>query len=139
MRKPGKEIYQSIIKRHTENVGKGTVIKLGYQKDWHKSLLIALNTLNHTPFVENICSVMLYGSVARGDNTESSDIDIVVFTKETISANHARKIMAAFRDIEPVPVDCHFYIGTLQDIREHYPNDIYFQFVEKEGIELWNK
>ena len=50
-------------------------------KEPYKSLLEKLTKLLQEEFQDRLVSVVLYGSVARGDNRKDSDIDLLLVIK----------------------------------------------------------
>ena len=89
---------------------------------------------------DNLVSIVLYGSVARGTATEESDIDIAVITKQEFDYKLRDKVVELAVDIDLkydtvisiVDIDYNRYLEW-QDIMPFYKN------IKKEGIVLWNE
>lgn len=89
-------------------------------------------------FQKNISMIILYGSVARNEATDGSDIDIAIIVKNQIDDKTKRRFVswAAEMDIR------YERVFSIVDIRESnmkkwekvHP---FYQNVRKEGIVLW--
>ena len=88
---------------------------------------------------DNLVSIVLYGSVARGTSTEESDIDIAIIAKQEFDIELRDKVVELAVDIDLkydtvlsiVDIDYNKYLEW-QDIMPFYKN------IKKEGIVLWN-
>ena len=88
---------------------------------------------------DNLISIVLYGSVARGTATEESDIDIAIIAKHEFDIELRDKVVELAVDIDLkydtvlsiVDIDYKKYLEW-QDIMPFYKN------IKKEGIVLWN-
>lgn len=88
---------------------------------------------------DNLVSIVLYGSVARGTATEESDIDIAIIAKQEFDIELRDKVVELAVDIDLkydtvlsiVDIDYNKYLEW-QDIMPFYKN------IKKEGIVLWN-
>ena len=88
---------------------------------------------------DNLISIVLYGSVARGTATEESDIDIAIIVKQEFDIELRDKVVELAVDIDLkydtvlsiVDIDYNKYLEW-QDIMPFYKN------IKKEGIVLWN-
>ena len=88
---------------------------------------------------DNLISIVLYGSVARGTATEESDIDIAIIAKQEFDMELRDKVVELAVDIDLkydtvlsiVDIDYNKYLEW-QDIMPFYKN------IKKEGIVLWN-
>ena len=88
---------------------------------------------------DNLVSIVLYGSVARGTATEESDIDIAIIAKQEFDVELRDKVVELAVDIDLkydtvlsiVDIDYNKYLEW-QDIMPFYKN------IKKEGIVLWN-
>ena len=85
---------------------------------------------------DDAVKIILYGSVARGDNTWESDVDIAVLTEKPYRWD-------AFGDLweydlkygtlfQIVPIDENSY-------NELKPVKLFYRNIEKDGIILWSK
>lgn len=89
-------------------------------------------------FQKNISMIILYGSVARGEATDGSDIDIAVIVKEQMDSKTKRRFVswAANMDIRYERV---FSVVDIQESNMERWGHIlpFYQNVRKEGIVLW--
>lgn len=89
-------------------------------------------------FQKNISMIILYGSVARGEATDSSDVDVAIIVKEQMDSNTKRRFVswAANMDIRYERV---FSIVDIQESNMKRWEHIlpFYQNVRKEGIVLW--
>ena len=104
------------------------------EKILKKIVIIYRNIYN-----QNLCDIYLYGSYARGDYNEESDIDIVAIVKGDRQElqNQLKEIWAAVSDLE---LDYEVVISptvipysefeTYKDILPYYRN------IAKEGVKL---
>ena len=89
-------------------------------------------------FGDQLLSVVLYGSVARGDDTPESDVDIALFLKEPLRRELIDPMIAVLDDLNwkydkvfsAVDIDQSLYNQWV----EYLP---YYQNIRKEGIVLW--
>ena len=85
-----------------------------------------------------LLSVVLYGSHARGDHTDESDVDVALFVNEDLDKAERERMIRCFSDL------CMEYDMVFS------PNDItkskydqwvsvlpYYQNIRKEGVVLW--
>jgi predicted nucleotidyltransferase len=101
-----------------------------------KQLKILQNITKLMPLTEKLkeitSKIVLFGSSAKGENTEESDIDIFILTRETAEVG---KII--FKDqrrqkIKPV-------IKTINEfVKEKQKSPVFYKEIE-EGIVLWEK
>lgn len=103
----------------------------------HSEILQNLTSELVDIFYQSVCSIILYGSVARGDETADSDIDIAVIVKPYAKAMHDSMIDCVVdlelkynKVLSVVLIDDEKY-REWQDIIPFYVN------VKKEGIILW--
>lgn len=87
---------------------------------------------------ENAVKIILYGSVARGDDTPESDVDIALITREKINFEVDDNLTGVMGDLlfkynklfAIIDLDEAFFKNWL-DIVPFYMN------IEREGIVLW--
>lgn len=86
----------------------------------------------------NVIKIVLYGSVARGTDTEDSDIDIAVFLLDKMDADTQDRLSDIIVDLNlkydkvfsVVDIDCSVY--------EKWHNVVpFYRNVEQEGVVLW--
>ena len=89
-------------------------------------------------FRTNISMIILYGSVARGNATKESDIDIAIVVRSQMDDATKRRFLnwAADMDIRYERV---FSIVDIQESNMKKWEDVlpFYQNVKKEGIVLW--
>ncbi len=87
---------------------------------------------------DDAVKIILYGSVARGDNTPESDVDIAVLTAKKYDYEDSKKLHDVIFPIEwkyetiisVVPIDSYHYFRCKYDIP-------FYMNIEKEGVTLW--
>jgi predicted nucleotidyltransferase len=89
-------------------------------------------------FQKNMSAIILYGSVARGDATDESDIDIAIIIKDEMDNQTKSRFIswAADMDIR------HERAFSIVDIKEENMKKWervlpFYQNIRKEGIVLW--
>ena len=90
-------------------------------------------------FKDNLVSIVLYGSFARGTNTADSDIDIAIILKQEYDKVSRDKVIDLAVDIDLkydtvlsiVDIDYYNFIEW-QEVLPFYKN------VKKDGVVLWN-
>ena len=105
------------------------------------SIKYALNKLINSDIVSYIDDVVLYGSLARGNNRSNSDIDILLVLDESVKniANY-QKVINKLRgsistsNINDPENDLHVVYGN--DYKKI--NNAYYSNILKDGISLWN-
>lgn len=89
-------------------------------------------------FRNNISMIILYGSVARGNAAEESDVDIAIVVRSQMDDATKRRFLnwAADMDIRYERV---FSIVDIQESNMKKWEDVlpFYQNVKKEGIVLW--
>lgn len=102
--------------------------------DMKRELIQGLTDIFH----RNISMIILYGSVARGDATDESDIDIAIIIKDEMDNQTKRRFInwAADMDIR------YERVFSIVDIREENMKKWekvlpFYQNIWKEGIVLW--
>ena len=108
----------------------------------HKELIHDLKEMINevaTIIQENLLKAVIYGSYARGEETNESDVDIALFLKKTdnqtrdIIINCAAKYeLITNKVISVIDIDNKVY-EKWKDVSPFYMN------IDKEGIVLWNK
>lgn len=87
---------------------------------------------------ENAVKIILYGSVARGDDTPESDVDIALITREKINFEGRREIAGVMSDLL-WKYDKLFAIIDIIDERFTNCKSFvpFYTNVDREGILLW--
>ena len=89
-------------------------------------------------FSSNILAVILYGSVARNDNTDDSDIDIVIIIKNEMDDATKERFIHWSAELD-LRYDRVFSIIDIQEENmEKWGNVLpFYQNIQKGGIILW--
>ena len=89
-------------------------------------------------FSDNILTIILYGSVARNENTPESDIDIAVVIKNNMDDDTRDKFMRWSADMD-LKYDKVFSIIDIEKSNLEKWGHIlpFYKNVQKEGIVLW--
>lgn len=89
-------------------------------------------------FSDNILQIILYGSVAREDNTSESDVDIAIVIKEDMDDRTREKFIIWSADMD-LRYDRVFSIVDIQEKNLEKWGSIlpFYKNVQKEGIVLW--
>lgn len=101
-----------------------------------RALNYAIEKIGHWAHKKNINKIYLYGSVARGDFSENSDVDLYIELNGPIPNKELRKFRA---EIVPVDNDCseidlHYGFKPL-----HEYTGLYYDNIRKDGKILWEK
>jgi len=89
-------------------------------------------------FSNNIIAIILYGSVARNENTTESDIDIAIIVKNEMDDATREKFMQWSAELD-LRYDKVFSIIDIQEKNMEKWGSVlpFYQNVQKEGIVLW--
>ena len=89
-------------------------------------------------FSSNILAVILYGSVAKNDNTDESDIDIVIIIKNEMDDATKERFIHWSAELD-LRYDRVFSIIDIQEENmEKWGNVLpFYQNIQKEGVILW--
>ena len=89
-------------------------------------------------FSDSILAIILYGSVARNDNTDDSDIDIVIIIKNEMDDATKERFIRWSAELD-LRYDRVFSIIDIQEENmEKWGNVLpFYQNIQKEGIILW--
>ena len=89
-------------------------------------------------FGNNISMIILYGSAARGDATEESDIDIAIVVKSQMDDTTKRRFLSWAADMD-IRYERVFSIVDIQETNMKKWEDVlpFYRNVKKEGIVLW--
>ncbi len=86
----------------------------------------------------DVVSIILYGSVARGTETPESDVDIAIIIKNTLNREKRNALNDFFSELD-LKYDKLFSAIDIDDSKfQTWKNVIpFYQNVSKEGIVLW--
>ena len=89
-------------------------------------------------FGNNISMIILYGSVARGNATKESDIDIAIVVKSQMDDTTKRRFLSWAADMD-IRYERVFSIVDIQESNMKKWEDVlpFYRNVKKEGIVLW--
>lgn len=89
-------------------------------------------------FQRNMSAIILYGSVARGDATEESDIDIAIIIKKEMDNQTKRRFISWAADMD-IRYERVFSIVDIQEENMKKWESVlpFYQNIWKEGIVLW--
>ncbi len=89
-------------------------------------------------FRNNISMIILYGSVARGDATGESDIDIAIVVRSQMDDVTKRRFLSWAADMD-IRYERVFSIVDIQESNMKKWEDLlpFYQNVKREGIILW--
>lgn len=89
-------------------------------------------------FSNNIIAIILYGSVARNENTAESDIDIAIIVKNEMDDATREKFMQWSAELD-LRYDKVFSIIDIQEKNMEKWGSVlpFYRNVQKEGIVLW--
>ena len=89
-------------------------------------------------FGNNISMIILYGSVARGDATQQSDVDIAIVVKNQMDDATKRRFLCWAADLDIRYERVFSIVDILEGNMKKWENVLpYYQNVKKEGIVLW--
>lgn len=89
-------------------------------------------------FQNNVSMIVLYGSVARNEITDESDIDVAIIVKKQINHETRQLFLRWIADLD-MQYDRVFSIIDIQeDNLEKWEHALpFYQNIRKEGIVLW--
>ena len=89
-------------------------------------------------FGRQLLSVVLYGSVARGDDTPESDVDIAVFLNSPMRKDTRDKMLDRLVEIG---WKCDQFVSVIDIEQTHYNEWVEFlplyKNIRKDGVVLW--
>ena len=106
----------------------------------HLKILLSLGEINDSNMVEeiisnhpNVSSIILYGSVARGDDDEKSDIDILVVSRKETEIRGLKAEKKLSRELTIISY-------TLNEWRKKFKDDkVFYDRIIIEGIPLYGE
>ncbi len=89
-------------------------------------------------FQRNMSAIILYGSIARGDATDESDIDIAIVIKKEMDNQTKRRFISWTADMD-IRYERVFSIVDIQEENMKKWERVlpFYQNIRKEGIVLW--
>ena len=89
-------------------------------------------------FQNNISMIILYGSVARNEATDTSDIDIAIIVKNQMGSETKKQFISWAADMD-IRYERVFSIVDIQESNmKKWENVLpFYQNIRKEGIILW--
>ena len=89
-------------------------------------------------FSDSILAIILYGSVARNDNTDESDIDIVIIIKNEMDDATKEQFIHWSAELDLRYERVVSIIDIQEENMEKWGNVLpFYQNIQKEGIILW--
>lgn len=89
-------------------------------------------------FDSSICQIILYGSVARKEETSESDIDIAIILKEALSAENRSRFLDLAAELDTKYDRVFSIIDIEQEKMDKWRKVLpFYKNIEKEGIVLW--
>ena len=89
-------------------------------------------------FSDNILKIILYGSVARNDNTDESDIDIAIIVGNEMDDATKERFIRWTAELDLRYDRVFSIIDIREENMEKWGNVLpFYQNVQKEGIVLW--
>lgn len=87
---------------------------------------------------ENVVQIILYGSVARGDQTEESDVDVALLVNGSLNPEMEERLSDFIVDMDLKYDKVFSVIDINMDKFTEWENVLpFYQNVKKEGIVLW--
>ena len=84
----------------------------------------------------NPLRIVLFGSAARDESGEQSDIDLLVVMPDGV--HRRRTAQKLYREIKGLRVPFDIVVATVQDLEKHKDNDgLIYKNALKEGIEVY--
>ena len=86
----------------------------------------------------HVVSIILYGSFARGDNTDGSDVDIAIILSDTLTETLSENLTDNIVDLDLKYDRVYSIIEIKHDDFERWRSYIpFYKNVDREGIVLW--
>jgi len=103
-------------------------------KGMSEELVDALRSI----FGTRLLSVVLYGSVARGEQTPESDVDIALFLREPMTKAEREKMISRLVEMD-WKYDRELSVNDIEQSRfEEWADYLpYYRSIREEGIVLW--
>lgn len=89
-------------------------------------------------FDDNICQIILYGSIARNEATSESDIDIAIILKEGLSEKNRAPFISFAAELDIKYERVFSIIDIEQKQMKKWGNVLpFYKNIQEEGIILW--
>lgn len=89
-------------------------------------------------FQNNISMIILYGSVARNEATNESDIDIAIIVKEAMDNQTKKRFISWAADMDIRYEKVFSIVDIREDNMKKWERILpFYQNIQKEGIVLW--
>lgn len=144
----GDKIGNQWVIASKEAYPKDNRIKTGKYKNYRNKMLLyankdlmknirLMNKELEIAYKDNLVRVVVYGSYARNEQTDDSDVDIALFVKKDIEREKLIDISYKYE------VKCGKVLSVIDINEKKYKEkkDIlpFYKNIEKEGIEVWRK
>jgi len=101
----------------------------------YSDIIDAITNLN----LQSLSKIILFGSVARGDNTIKSDVDLAIITQAPICSAQRKMITRAVAEFETLEsmldIDCFYSTEEALATANHWSDPR--TSIREEGITLW--
>lgn len=89
-------------------------------------------------FQKNMSAIIIYGSVARGDATDESDIDIAIIIKGEMDNQTKKRFISWTADMDIRHERVFSIVDIQEDNMKKWESVLpFYQNIRKEGIVLW--
>lgn len=103
---------------------------------FNNAIYYAVDYITKSLFSDSVNKIIIYGSCARGDFSNNSDVDVYIEFLHEVANEHLRVMRSDFMcgDLRRVDIDVHWGFKSL-DLYE----DLYHSLIRKEGVVVWCK
>ena len=115
-------------------------VKNVYDDKKMKQMLADVEKRMRDLFYQNLDAIILYGSYARGDFTDDSDVDIMVLVdeKEDDLKKHDDKITDIMVDLSlKYDIVISLYVQSVQNYNKYVKMLPFYKNVQKDGIRVY--
>ncbi|MCI8592462.1 MAG: nucleotidyltransferase domain-containing protein [Lachnospiraceae bacterium] len=105
-----------------------------------KTVLKEVKSASERLYGDSLSRIILYGSYARGDNTEESDIDVMIILD--CSEKDIRRLRSQTAEMaSDISLEQEVFLSVLLRDKKHFENffDVlpFYQNIEREGIAVY--